>query len=250
MRLERYGIERDTLDRLATVLQTLGGISEALTPAEMIRQIENKISLDRAYYESDEGAEFINPYITYIGYRHFNNVAHLVSIKCKNVKTLGVQALRYCSNLASVELPSLTLAQDGCFYGPNNVVSFDLQELVTTEKNAFRDCVNATSFNLPKLKTVETTCFCGCTALGSISLPSATYIGGGAFRDCNALEYVVLSGREVCTLGSHPFSSSTIGASFRAFYVPDELVSVYRATTNWTVYADYILPLSELEAEE
>ena len=248
--MARYSIEGDTLDRLATVLQTLGGCTEKLTPELMIKQAEDKIALDKAFYESDEGAEFINPYITYIGYRQFNNVAPIVSIKCKNVKTMGIQAMRYCSNLAYVELPSLTLAQDGCFYGPNNVVSFDLEELVTTEKNAFRDCVNAKSFNLPKLKTVETTCFCGCTALSSISLPSATYLGGGAFRDCNALEYVVLSGREVCTLGSHPFSSSTIGESFRAFYVPDELVSVYRATTNWTVYADYILPLSELEAEE
>ena len=245
--MNKYLIKEDTLNQLASMTKILSGKETKLTPNEIIEELTKKINLDKAFYENDSDLEFINPYITRLGFRAFNYQQMLTKVECINLTELREDAVRLCTNLNTIILPKCIILGPGSLYGPNNLTSVSFENVITVDRNVFRDCSLLTYVNLPKAESIGANSFNNCNALESLELPSATYIGTNAFNNCNSLKYIVLSNNSICSLGAKLFNASGLGPSFEAIYVPDNLVEQYKVATNWAnIDASYFKPLSEL----
>lgn len=90
--------------------------------------------------------------------------------------------------------------------------------------------------------------FCGDKSIKTIVIPhSISYIGVGAFSYCKSLEEVYCKPTTPPTLSPSAFDSN---ASDRLIYVPTESVDAYKAATNWSTYADYIVGYDFNQATE
>ena len=109
---------------------------------------------------------------------------------------------------------------------------------------AFSNCSALTSVSLPAATSIGYSAFSSCTRLTSVSLPLATSIDIKAFSNCYDLTSVILGNTEqVATISS---TNVFNGSSNAIIYVPDALVNDYKATTNWSTYANRIKGISEL----
>ena len=101
---------------------------------------------------------------------------------------------------------------------------------------------------LPSVQTIASYTFYNCTALEYVRLQKASRIEANAFRSCSALKALVLDNPNGCTLvATSAFTSTAIEAGTGYIYVPDAIVSNYKAASNWATYANQIKPISELE---
>lgn len=109
------------------------------------------------------------------------------------------------------------------------------------ERGAFQQCTSLRSINIPEgVTTIGDDAF-NRTALTSIIIPSTiTFIAIGAFMS-SPLESVTILATTPPTLGSGAFSNGKL----QTIYVPAESVELYKSSTNWSAYADYIEPISE-----
>ena len=81
-------------------------------------------------------------------------------------------------------------------------------------------------------------CFTGAW-IKQITIPdTVTEIGDRAFRYCNQLASITCLAATPPALGSGAFSSDTVGFTIK---VPAASVAAYKAATNWSSYADYIV---------
>lgn len=141
------------------------------------------------------------------------------------VTQIGAYAFRDCGGLTGISFPK--------------VVSIGTQ--------AFRSC-GLTAVNFPLVTVLGTFAFSNCTSLTSVDFPLVTVLGNQTFSDCTSLTSVVLRASTVCNLQSaNVFTGTPIESGTGYVYVPDELVDSYKSATNWSVYADQIRPISELE---
>lgn len=162
------------------------------------------------------------------------------------VKTLGTNALRDISSLETVFLPnSITSISSYAFYALKKLKN------VTFEENSV-------------LKSIPNYCFQVCSALPKLTLPkSITTIGAYAFASCSELTFFEM-GENIKSISDNAFTSCSAlktliiktitppniyattfkNVTFDAIYVPDQSVEAYKAKTNWSVFGDFILPLS------
>ena len=77
----------------------------------------------------------------------------------------------------------------------------------------------------------------------SIELPSTvTTIGQNAFVNCTGLTRISIAAATPPTLGANAFANCS---ALTGIYVPDDSVEAYKTATNWSAYANKILPLSQ-----
>lgn len=91
------------------------------------------------------------------------------------VKSIGVDAFRFCDNLTSITI----------------------SDSVTSIKyGTFGDCINLTSITIPnRVTSIGFYAFAYCSSLTSVTIPnSVTYIGNGAFKDCSSLTTITYEG--------------------------------------------------------
>ena len=123
---------------------------------------------------------------------------------------------------------------------------FNDDEITKVREYAFYGKKSLTSIDLAACTSIGEYAFSGCTTLTSINLPSCTSIYYGAFNSCKSLTSIKLaSTSKICTLSnSDAFKNTPIANEAGYIYVPDELIEQYKKTTNWSVYANQIKPLS------
>lgn len=101
---------------------------------------------------------------------------------------------------------------------------------------------------------------------GKVVFPNATAVGCDGCRELHVntvdfyklnlirsygfriahLKNIIIRTKTVCTLENQGFRNIHFEAN-AGIYVPDELVDDYKTAENWTAYAEYIKPLSDLE---
>ena len=161
--------------------------------------------------------------VTTIGEDAFRNCTSLASVTIPNsVTTIGEGAFSGCSSLTSVTIPnSVTSIGNYAFYGCSNLTSITIGNSVTTIGNAaFYECTSLTSVTIPNsVTTIGEFAFNGCSSLTSVTIPnSVTTIGNYAFRGCTSLGSVTI-GNSVTTIGND------------AFYYCSNLKNVYNFST-------------------
>lgn len=166
------------------------------------------------------------PNATSIGRDAFRNT-NLVSISAPNVMTIGSYSMQACNNLVSVDFPKV-----------EKLGGYTLQS-----------CGRLTDVNMPSLTTLTTADMYGCSSLERLDLPALTSIGHSVFVNCSKLASLILRNETtVCTLeGSGSFAGTPIANGTGYIYVPDNLAEQYKTETNWSVFAEQIKIISELE---
>ena len=161
--------------------------------------------------------------VTSIGDNAFRYYTDLIRVSFPNATTVGRYAFDYCENLASIDLPRVTSIGYGAF--ESNV--YMLAELY-----------------LPSATSIGERAFIGCQGLTSIDLPCVTSIGDGAFYNSYNLMSVTIRTPSVCSLGTEAFDEMAMWMGL-CIYVPANLVDAYKSATNWSAYADVIMPIEE-----
>lgn len=140
--------------------------------------------------------------------------------------------------------------------------------------SAFYSCTGLSGVTIPNtVKTIGSSAFYNCRSLLNVNVPnSVTTIGASAFRSCTELVTVIL-GSGLTSIGDYAFadrydgvinsyinyyfpsstSIPTIGAVFNTFslgsqryiYVPENMVTSWRAATNWSNAAEYIVAIED-----
>ncbi|MBR3835457.1 MAG: leucine-rich repeat protein, partial [Clostridia bacterium] len=146
--------------------------------------------------------------ITHIGSYAFSSSGLTTVRLADSVKSIGVSAFGYCSNLYSVGLGNgLESIGESAFLssGLSSVVFPD--SLKSIGQKAFRYCKSLRSVTLGNgVKSVGDYAFSQCTAMNTLELGSSvTSLGSYAFEGCTALNAIDL-GSSVSSLGAYAFS--------------------------------------------
>lgn len=184
---------------------------------------------------------------------------------------IGIRAFSQCANLVSVIFPkSITSTDANCFEGANlsKLKEFNLPLCKNVGNYTFNGCTNLvldsiqlpscthigwgvfrkTSINLemlelPKIVAIQKYAFIGCKLLNGIDIgEDVKTIAQDAFSYIENLKIVICRAVTPPTLGAKCFNGNHAD---RKIYVPDESVEAYKTATNWSAYANKILPLSQ-----
>lgn len=95
---------------------------------------------------------------------------------------------------------------------------------------------------------IEENAFYGCTNLTTVDLTDTTnaaQIAANAFSGCTKLTHLIIRSSTAGTMSATSALSGTkIASGNGAIYVPTNLVSTYKAASNWSTYASQIYPIS------
>ena len=175
----------------------------------------------------------------------------------------------YCNVLTEIPLinTSLVTNMNRIFYNCLNLTTIPLIDTsnVTNMTNMFNFCPRLTT--IPQLDTRNVTnmsyMFNNCYILTTIDIThmkitSSSYTNYFA-RNCNSLTKLIIRNMDsIPALNSNAFNNcyhftGTTNATYNPqglkdgrIYVPDDKVEALKTATNWSVYADIIVPLSTL----
>lgn len=146
------------------------------------------------------------------------------------------------SGLTSITIPStVTTLGSSAFYNCASLAHIDIQAHVIEIPGGFAEESGRTSVTLPDtVETIGSSAFLSSRAnLTEITIPaSVTSIGDYAFGQNEAMMTVTCLAATPPTLGRNALIMDTINTTIK---VPAASVAAYKAATNWSTYADYIM---------
>lgn len=171
--------------------------------------------------------EYTNDRITKIRTYAFYKCDLLQSFSAEYADDIETYAFSSCSALASVSLPRVS----------------------TLGAYAFSGCSALTEVTLPQVKQIPVSAFRLCTALTRVDLPSVLSIGTQAFYGCSALDTLIMrDAYDVCELNATALNSTALKNGTGYIYVPRQLVSLYKADTVWSAFANQIRAIEDYPA--
>ena len=206
-----------------TVDGTMGFYGEfSLTSASAILRYSSSDDNRNYVYRSSVQKIEIGNGITSIGYSAFYSCYSLASITIPNgITSIGYSAFYSCYSLASITIPN----------GVTNIVD-----------SVFNNCRSLASITIPNgITSVGDSAFNNCYSLASITMPNGiTSVGDSAFKNCRGVAFYDFTAcTTVPTLASTTaFTGIPADCQIR---VPAALVDAWKAATNWSTYADYIV---------
>ena len=183
------------------------------------------------------------------------------------VTSIDAYAFDACYSLASIAIPdSVTSINSYAFSACYSLASITIPDGVTSiDVHAFSACYSLASITIPDgVTSINSYAVGGCQSLASIAIPdSVTSINNYAFNACYSLASITIPDG-VTSIGVRAFSncysvafydfsnhtSVPTLANTSAFTgiaadcqirVPASLVDEWKAATNWSTYADYIV---------
>lgn len=153
------------------------------------------------------------------------------------IRTIGLDAFAYASNLIEVNVPSsVTLMWGGTFRGCKKLERTNIPEIKYVSAYMFRDCEKLQSVEIPSsARGIEEQVFWGCSSLKVIDIPSSVeHIGSIAFGECN-LDAIVIRGIITQYLTKAIFERMNTSP---ILYVPSSQIDKYKE-----IYTGTVLPL-------
>ena len=187
-----------------------------------------------------------------IGKNAFYNCTYLALTELpEGITTILSYAFHHCDNLKLTKLPNGLKSIGGyAFYECYNLALTELPEgIEEIETDAFNGCKRIVIQKVPSgIKTIynRTFQYCGMSELtleGNI-----INMGNYIVRYCNNLvKFALPNITSIPTLGIEVFKNTPIEKGTGYIYLPDNLVEEAKIATNWSVWADQIKPISEME---
>jgi len=185
------------------------------------------------------------------------------------LQIINANEFSQCQALTEIVIPaSVVSIQSGAFsycYSLRDVTILNTTSLVFGS-SVFSNCYSLKEISLPPGNTSTFDgMFSNCSALESATLPTSLTSISSVFMNCVAIKHIVISAL-ITSIGSNAFFGTksadyvflrttppTIASdtfygipSSKKIYVPDDSVATYKAATNWTVWANYIHPISSM----
>lgn len=214
-------------------------------------------------------AEFKDDTITKLGQRAFYKNDTLTSIELPNVTTVNTNTFEGCTALTTASFASLTSIVSYMFQGCSSLKTVTAPNATRLEQQCFADCTALEMTSFPNITYIGYYAFKNAPA-GVISFPACTSIGiytaagngpagfdftnkltipANAFNGSSNFSHLVLRSNELCPLSDvNAFAGTPISVKLGYIYVPADLVDTYKAATNWSTFADQILPLTAYPA--
>ena len=143
-----------------------------------------------------------------VGMGAFYGCSNLISVEMPSVESIEHFAFTNCSDLSSINLYNITNIGDYAFRGCSSLNFIDLSNTIALGWEAFSGCNKIASVDMPNVVTIGDHAFSGCTNLTSVDMPSVTIIEGYAFSDCPGLTTVTIP-PGVTYLGMYAFRNCT-----------------------------------------
>lgn len=204
---------------------------------------------DYAFYGcsnlSNWGSYDLSALVT-IGDYAFRNARVPSIINLANCEELGVGAFAGCYSGGSKQLttgPNVSHIPASAF-AQCSLVEINLPACARIDAYAFRSNTYLTTVSLPECLRVGSEAFKYAFSLASIELPVCQEIFSGAFQSCSKLRSVYFPGSKVVWLETDnvfPYSFWTSGR----VYVPESLVSKYKADLIWGLHSSRIYGITE-----
>lgn len=168
-----------------------------------------------------------------------------------NLTSVGSYAFHSCTSLAYVNLPKATSLGTSAFNNCTVLTSINIPKVTSITTQTFYGCSALTTLNLPSVKTTGTQGIRNCKKLTRVDFGAVTNIGALTLESCSLLDTLIVRTASVCTLANTSALTGTKIASGTGYiYVPDDLLASYRTATNWSTYAEQIVPLSAYSEDE
>ena len=188
---------------------------------------------------------YIGKNVTSISTNAFTNCYSLASITIPDgVTSISTNAFESCYSLASITIPDgITSIKDSVFQYCYSLANVTIPDGVTSISSyAFQYCYSLSSITIPDgVKYIDSAAFANCYSLASITIPdSITYINSSTFANCYGMRYYDFS---ACTdipslLKTNAFNGIPSDCQM---LIPASLVDAWKAATNWSTYASYIV---------
>ena len=168
-----------------------------------------------------------------------------------NLTSVGSYAFQSCSQLTTVSLPNATSLGLSSFNACFSLVSIEVPKATSITTQTFYGCDALETLNLPSVKTTGNQGIRHCGKLTRVDFGAVTNIGAWTLDSCPLLNTVIIRTPSVCKLTNvSAFTGTPIASGTGYIFVPDELLSDYRSATNWSNYAEQIVPLSTYSEDE
>lgn len=168
-----------------------------------------------------------------------------------NLTSVGSYAFHSCTSLAYVNLPKATSLGTSAFNNCTALSSIEIPLVSSINIQTFYACNSLTSLTMPSLKTIGSQGVRANKKLAKVDLGVVTSIGALSFDGCSLLDTCIIRTSSVCTLVNvSAFTGTPIASGTGYIYVPDDLLASYRTATNWSTYAEQIVPLSTYSEDE
>lgn len=154
----------------------------------------------------------------YTGGTTFNFLGQITDVNWPSgIESIGSLSFYFCIGLTSITIPN---------------------SVTRIEDNAFSFCSSLTSVTIPNSVTwIGGYVFYSCSGLTSVTIPSSiTNIGEKAFSYCSSLTSITIDTTAPPTLGRLAFQNT----NNCPIYVPAESVDAYKASTDWSEFANRI----------
>lgn len=206
------------------------------------------------------------PKATRLDSNAFSGCTKLTTVDVPNVTTLGQYIFNGCSLITSLNLPKLTSASSYTLYNLQYLTSLSIPLLRSIPSYFMTECQRLHELNLDNVTSIGSFAFDG-VPIDYMDLPNVTgtstqilgnrgvkavdfhanvALHSDAFLNHRDLIALILRSPTLRTIGNTNIIAGTpIAAGYGWVYVPDDLVDTYRSATNWSVYADRIVGISE-----
>lgn len=158
--------------------------------------------------------------------------------------SVGDYTFNYNYSLEGMNIPSgVSTLGYGIFQDCSLLKTFRIPDTITTlSGSVFNGCRALNRLKISStLSSASTNCFQGCYSLDNIKVPATlTTIPGYTFYGCSSvLEYDFTDFNSVPTLSAvTAFNGINLGCKIK---VKSSLAATWKAATNWSTYADYIV---------
>ena len=188
---------------------------------------------------------YVGENVTSIGNSAFRNCHSLASITIPDgVTSIGNSAFRNCYSLASITIPDgVTSIDHYAFSSSYSLASITIPTGVTSiGESDFENCHSIASITIPDgVTSIGNYSFSHCRSLASITIPTGvTSIGNYSFSSCYGMRYYDFS---ACTAIPALSNKNAFGSipSDCQMLIPSALYNNWKAATNWTTYASYMV---------
>lgn len=191
----------------------------------------------------------------------------LKSVNLPNATSVREYAFSNCYNIESIKIPkvsdiSFARLFDSCY----KLKFLDTSIVNGLNSNCFESCYSLNNFDLSNIQFVTNSGLSN-TGFGSIVLPNCTNLGNytgrgtrtstidlskkisivsNTFLDAYSLVHLILRSDTICPLSStSAFTNTPIAEGLGWIYVPTDLVDSYKTASNWSTYANQIVPIDE-----
>ena len=160
------------------------------------------------------------------------------------VTSIGQYAFFYCSSLSSITIhDSVTSIGGSAFRSCFSISSITIPDGVTSiGTNTFFNCYSLSSITIPdSVTSIGQYAFYNCYSLASITIPDGvTSIGDGTFYNFYSVAFYDFTACTTVPKLSNKNAFTNIPADCQ-IRVPASLVNAWKAATNWSTYAKYIV---------